>query len=340
MNNFTKITALVLVMGACASCASAAKAKPKSKTTTPRVVKGTTQLPGEWAVFGTTYTLGKSDPINITMNKAEYTVEPVLIGERQFIPQSDQKLLVIHFNIHNPQANEKFVTCDDFPTTCVDSNDQNWEYCYALGSEKTKESVSMSLKPAQKMDVYTAILVPAAGEMPKLIIKSADDMVLRYDLRGKVKGIPAPFSDPKDKTGATALEKVTAQIGTYYPLGQFDVKLDSFSFSTKPMPEQELEEGARNLIIAGTAKNRSKDKPYVCSDTFTGKLLDTDGVEIEWGYTLYAGSRDSALGMTVEPGQEFKFRYVVPVQADVTPKSLAICEGEGRLYEYDLTGVN
>jgi hypothetical protein len=49
--------------------------------------------------------------------------------------------------------------------------------------------------------------------------------VIRYDLRGVAKPLTSPFADPSDKTGATALTEIPAQIGQYYPLHNFDIKV-------------------------------------------------------------------------------------------------------------------
>jgi len=337
------ITALMAATTALAATKPKAKPKPPAKKPAPKVaphyVKGTTQLAGEWAVFGTTYTLGKSDPWNITMKSAEYTIEPILIGERIYIPNADQKLLVLHYNMHNPQKGEALLRFDTLAMTAVDAKDQNWEYIRELGAEKTKERVQVELKPAQKLDVYTAVLVPAAGVMPKLIVKSYDETVLRYDLRGKVKGMSAPFADPNDNSGATALQSIPAQVGTSYPLGNFDLKLESASFSDKPVGDQELEEGARNLVLICSAKNRSKDKSLLRFDTFNCKLTDADGVEVEWNQNMYSASRDATIQTDVEPGQEIRFRYACPVPKDVKLKSLSIREEEGHMFVYDLSGV-
>jgi len=347
MNTLSRVTAIFLVIvSAVASSSAATKPKPKPKPpakkpaqTKPHYVQGTAQLPGEWGEFGITYTLGKTDPWNITVNSAEYTIEPVLIGDQLCVPKADQKLLVVHFNMHNPQKGEALLRYDTLSMTAVDSKDQNWEYVRDIGAEKTKEHVDLMLKPAQKLDVYTAILVPAAGVVPKLIVKSSDETVIRYDLRGKAKGMSAPFADPNDKTGATALERIPAQMGTYYPLGCCDFKLESASFSDKPIGDQELEEGARNIVFICSAKNRSKEEIVLRYDTFNCTLSDADGAGVDWNQRMYSASRDADLDTNLKPSQEIKFRYACPVPQDVKLKSFAIQEEEGHTFVYDLSGM-
>jgi len=70
---------LICPTGMAAMAKPKAKAKPKA---IPHIVQGTTQLSGENAQLGTMYTLGKTEPFNITLKSAEYSVEPILIGDR------------------------------------------------------------------------------------------------------------------------------------------------------------------------------------------------------------------------------------------------------------------
>ena len=56
--------------------------KPAAKKPAPKkaggpVVLGTTQLPGEFGKLGTTYTIGKRNPINFTLKSADYSVIPI-----------------------------------------------------------------------------------------------------------------------------------------------------------------------------------------------------------------------------------------------------------------------
>ena len=70
---------------------AAAKKKPAppAKKGGP-VVLGTTQLPGDFGQFGTTYTIGKSYPLNFTLKSAEYSVTPLVIGNTTYAPKNDE----------------------------------------------------------------------------------------------------------------------------------------------------------------------------------------------------------------------------------------------------------
>ena len=315
-------------------------AKPAAKPTTNHATAGTTQLKGEYADMGSTYTLGKGDyAMNVTLKSAEYSVDSLVIADFLTYPKADEKFLVLHLNLHNPQSREVFARYDSFMFTAVDSKDENHEFIQAGGVENTKSSFGMTMKPAQKVDIYTAIKVPAKGEMPKLIIKSPDELVLRYDLRGKVKPLPAPYADPEDKTGATALSVVPAKIGDAYPIGEFTVKVEGTSFRDKPLPDEEIAEGNHYLVLNVTIKNISPIQQFVRGDSFVLGIKDADGAVTQPKWDMYLASRDTAYGGNIEPGQEARARYIFEVPKDLDMKTLTITRDEDRTYQYDMSAV-
>jgi hypothetical protein len=332
---------------ACLAAAQAAPAKSKAKKapakkpapTVKHYVQGTTQLSGENAQFGTTYTLCKDNPINVTLKSAEYSVAQLPIGDDIYYPNADQKLLVLHYNLHNPQKSEIGLNWSNFQITAVDSNDQNWEYIGAAGVESTKATLDMSAKPAQKIDVYTAILVPAKGEIPKLIFKAHDERVLRYDPRGKVKPLEAPFADPADKTGATALNPVPGKPGIFYPLGNWSIRFDEVSFADKALNGNEPGENSRFLVLGLTAKNSSQSRNTINWSTFQPTVTDKDGNTLSWNQDTLKSSRDETIDSDVDPGHEIKFRHYYAVPNDLPLKDYSIKEREGRAYLFDLSGT-
>lgn len=352
MSKLMKLSAMIgLAVAVTCLPLAAAKAKPKPKpvpkkapakpSTTNKATAGTTQLKGSEPKFGETWTLGKTYPWNFTMDSAEYTVEQVKIGDRIFCPKAKEKVLVLRFTVHNPQKEEAIMRYDTFHFTVVDTKDQNWEGVGDLGADKGKEPYEyydVNMKPAQKAKLCTAVVVPAAGVMPKLIVKGSDELVLRYDLRGKVKGLAAPFADPNDPTGMTALASVPARIGDYYPVGNFDIRLDEVSTETSGVySDTELEEGSYWLIVKMTARNETAEKAVVRYDFMIPKLTDQDGIDVERaGSTIYTASRNVDLDVQIEPAREISFRMAFQVAADRKLKTFTIKEDEdGRSYVYD-----
>lgn len=336
--------ALLLSVGA-GVYAAAAKVKPapKPKSTT-HIVIGTMQLDGEHGRFGETYTIGKRSPWNITVNSAEYTVGHLTIGDKSFTPNADQKMLVIHYTVHNPQKGEANMRYDFLPWTAVDAKNTNWEYIRALGAKGSGESVALMMKPAQKMDVFTAIMVPAEGPIPKVMVKGSDDLVLRYYpneiVNGKnispVPGLSAPFADPSDPTGMTALAKVPGKIGEYYPLEEFDIKLDGYAFTSSKIAEKDPKKGSRYLILNLTVKNALPKLRQFRYDWFEPKLTDADGMNVRWNAKMLAATRDVPMDTELDPGQEIGIRYYFELPSDLGVKSFSICQRKSRTYVFDV----
>jgi hypothetical protein len=333
----------VTVLAALALASGPALSATKSKVKTPpssrnRATLGTRQLSGENAQLGVTYTLGKASPINVTLDKVEYTLEPALFGTTAIWPKRGEKLMVLHYTLHNPNPRDFGLSWHTLEINAVDANDRNWRFVTNTAIEATHELCNMALKPAQKTKVYTAIIVPAQGQLPKLILQSPDRLVLRYDLRNKVTPLPAPIADPADPSGATALETVPAQVGAYYPMLGLHAKIDSLAFATGPVTGK-AKKGACYLTIIGTAKNNLPGKCRFVWSTFAPKVTDADGGELRWNDEVYYASRPDRVSAELEPKQELRFRYVFEVPEGVQLKTLTLSQSSSHAYAYDLSQV-
>lgn len=346
----TRLLAAGSVLLLLASTASFA-AKTPVKNSKNKATKGTTQLKSNNndPKFGETFTLGKTAPINITIDSAEYTVDQRHIGNEMYLTNADQKYLVVHYTLHNPNPNDYGLAWGTLEILGVDANDKNWRFVGAVGIEGTGENCNMSLKPGQKTHLYTLISVPAKGAIPKLMIQSRDKLVLRYDLLEKdkngnyvnpVKPLPAPIADPADPTGATALAPVPSQIGEYYPLRDFDAKVESMTFSDAPIQGRAPKRGHRYLVAIVMAKNGCVGNRDFAWSTIAPKVADQDNGDVRWnGTTLYASRDDNARG-TVGPDQEIRVRYYFEVPVNLPLKSFSIQQSStGRPFEYDLSGL-
>lgn len=334
----TTVAVLLAAIVAVGAPASAKKARPKASPTN-RARLGTTQLSGENALVGVTYTLGKANPINITLDKAEYSVEPVIFGRTAVWPKKNEKALVLHYTLHNPNRQDFRLTWSTLRIIAVDPKDRNWSAEQNLGMEATHEKCQMSLKPAQKTRVYACILVPAQGVIPKVIFQSGDDLVLRYDLRGKVKPLPAPIADPADPSGATAHEVVPARMGAFYPMMGLHARIDSAAFTDESVNGRPPKAGNRYLAIIGTARNNVPGSARVHRTTFKPSVIDAVGGQIRWNGEMYYASRDEKIDASLSQNEEVRFKYVFEIPQGAQPRSFVISQAVGREYSYDLSGV-
>jgi hypothetical protein len=311
------------------------------------IVLGTKQLPGDFGKFGQTYTIGKDAPMNFTLQSAAYTVSPVTIGSQTWVPAADQKLLVLHYTVHNPRPEEQRYYWADITFTAVDARSQNREFVQAVGREDTRDVVNFNLKPGQKLDVFTTIIVPAKGEAPKLIVQREEGApVIRYDLRSKVAPLKEPYADPADTVGATARGVVSAKSGEFYPLGTAEARLDQVAFTTEPLGGNPPEEAKQFLTAVLTIRNTgSEDWRYYWA-SFLPELVDADGEKVEYNQTLLKASRDEPADGTLKPGEEARVRLFFTLPANVGAKTLTL-RGEGpnvpvesaRGFVFDVSGA-
>jgi len=211
-------------------------------------------LPGEWCDFGKAYTLGKADAMNVTLKSAEYTVGHVRLGGRFLWPNEGEKLLVIHYTLHNPLPREQHVSGATIAWTAVDAKSQNnnQEYLGVGVDDQAHNQLDQALKPAQKIEAFAIIRVAGEGAVPKLMAASGADAgapVARYDLHGKVKPLPAPYADPSDQTGATVAKVIPGVFGTFYTTGNFDTKVEKADFATPPFADEGFDANNDYVVV-------------------------------------------------------------------------------------------
>ncbi len=315
-----------------------------SSGTAPADLQGTAQLAGGEGAIGKTYALGKADnALNFTLTSLEYSLSPVTMGTYVYAPKANEKLLVLHYTVQNPQKRDVTVYYGSFKITAVDAKDVNHVFDNYVAREGTTEIYNTALKPAQKVSLYAAFAVPAAGQIPKLILEPKDGApVVRFDLRGKVKPLVAPFIDPADGSGASALPEVPAQAGTFYPGLNLGIKLEGAAFSTDKMDGKAPADGKRYLIAALTIKNLTGATANPVSfsyGNFKIELRDAEGEKQVFNGYLIKASRDEHADGSLKPGEEYRFRVYFTLPNDLAAKTLAISEGESRVYAFDVSGA-
>lgn len=344
MRILNPILTLTLCLLLCVPIMAATKAKPKTVAkpkVAPRIVKGTTQLAGENdARYGQAFTLGKDNPINITIKSVEYTCDPIYVDDYTFVPNKNEKAMLIKFNLHNPNKTNRYINWSTIKFTAIDSKDANYEYSQYLGNTKDSLGVGQDLKPAQKVDVYTFIKVPADAVIPKLMVVSDDDSsakVIRYFFgkdKNQIAGLKPPYVDTSDPTGSKALDTIPAVLGTYYNNSQLAIKIDSISDSDKTtIADYEVGEGNKFVLVKGSLKNILKTSYYFRWDSLKVALLDADGIAMDNVKELLAASSEKEIAMDFKPGQEMNVRYLIEIPTDSTISAVQFEDPEeGRVY--------
>jgi hypothetical protein len=306
--------------------------------------QGTTQLAGGQGEIGKTYTLGKNSPINFTLKSAEFSVLRYTLQDL-YAPKFNQKMLVLRFTIQNPNKADLNVYYGSLGFTAVDDKDQNVKFDGYWSREGESTRLDSGLKPAQKIEVIAVAAVPANAKIPKLIVQRGDETpVVRYDLSGKIKPLVAPFADPADPSGSTALEVVPAKAGTYYPMGALDMKLEGTAFSNEKIDDKTPAEGKRFLIATFAVKNAAVGQDInVSYGRFGIELTDAEGSTKKFDGYIIKPSRDEKQDMDLKPGAESKFRAYFELPNDLSGKTISIREqgiaGLSRAYAFDVSSA-
>lgn len=346
-------TALAILLwgsGALAARRPRVTSKHKPKVTTKpisqpkRGVKGTAQLPGDNGTLGVTYTMGKGDnALNFTLLSAEYTTTRPA-GKDPLVPKGDEKLLVLHYTVQNPNPRLTNLSRDSFDFTAVDSENTNLKGDWLVVKEETGEAYYMDLKPAQKVAVVAFIKVPAKSSVPKLMVaRGSGNPVLRYFFdaqhpKNVIKGLAAPFADPADPTGATARLEVPAETGVYYPVGDFDVKLVGGAYVTdaigmvRPYAKEQL------YVATIMLKNATLGKRGYSRDTVGGELKTDDGDKAT-NDQLFKLRRDEGIYGDLDPGEEYSARLIFRIPKDAKATKLTLWEGNSHKYVFDVSAL-
>lgn len=294
-------------------------------------------LAGDNGELNKVYALVKSNPIQFSLLRAEYTTTPITIGDKYFAPKAEEKLLVLHFTVQNTQAATNFVRYDRLRFTAVDAMNVNHEAVQGWGDAENHAFVALELKPKQKLECYAGILVPAKGVVPKLMImpiKEGDGPILRYDLRDKVAALPAPIADPADPTGATALENVPGELGKTYPYATFEITVEQFSYVDTKLSDITPSAGGRLLIANLRVKNIVSVDSLLRYDMFRPVAVDADGAEVRYRGMLLPSS-EVKVAQPLKPGAEMRVRMIFAVEKGRTPVKFSLNENaKTRNYEY------
>lgn len=309
-----------------------------TRASTPAGPQGEGQLAGGEGRLGQAYAIGQRSPLNFTLRSAAYSVRPVALGPNTIAPNADEKLLVLRYRVQNPQKGDVTYYWGDLKFTAVDAQDGNHTLNFNVAREGTTEHLQITLKPAQAVDVVAVLKVPANAVVPKLLVERGGESapILRYDLRGQVTPLPAPFAEPAGR-GEVAREVVPGAIGTFYPMLTFDFRVESAAYAAS-VDGRAATTGRRFLVVTASLRN-PLNRPL---DYYWGTVapeLRADGGVLEWNRQLLrAGGPESASGQ-LRAGDEVRVRYVFEVGAGEAPRSLTFKEGAGRAYTFDLSGV-
>ena len=295
--------------------------KPAASVAAPQVARPTQPT----GIFGRTDALPDLG-IQLTLLSAELTLEPVNIGENRMAPKADQKLLVVRFKVQNAKTGDLPMPLTGKMIQAVAQDDATYLACEELGyeakplykdAETRKPASSLILKRVQNAPVCVAVIpVPAEGQVPKLIFHTGEGgSILRFDLRGQVKPLPAGDRDPSDDKGFTARKEYIWKAGERARTWGADFTVEKVEASGDAELLKHLNTDAEKngaLVVTMSLQVQTPYQKYLFNsdNTLEVKAFDTDGN----GYDaeLLAGSRNAGVDVVKHgQGSQVRVRYVI-----------------------------
>lgn len=311
-------------------------------------VQGTQQLKGGDGVIGQTYTLypGTVDALNFTLGRLEYLsghflTDPGTPAERDGLRPAGKKLLIVHFTAHNPQGKERSFNGFSVFLSGVDSNGKTVRAAQGFYDEKTLKTVSLSLKPAQKINVVAALELDSRASLPKLLVETnrTTHAVWRYDLNGKVAPVIELLRDPKVPDGSAALDTmIPGRLGVYYPGKELDFRVRSVQFSAEPQLGQAVPAGGRLLLVNLSFRNVHQRAARLGNafPPVRARVFDQDDLSGGVVSRLFLASRDQPVDASLDAGKEVETRLVVSLPAGMEAHRLQLEDVLGRTFTFDL----
>lgn len=307
---------------------------------------GTSQMPGNICKFNQEYTLGKKNgrAMNVKLTSAEYLATRVATDKYFAVPKQDRKLLVLHFNLHNPLPKEqwyqKFILF-----TAVSTIGENFPTKDVYMEAAPHDRMSLRLKPGQNVVCYCVFDVPAQAQIEKVILENVADpgsLVARYPMAKLIKGIRPPFADPSDPTGATPLSVVRLNLGEGCESGFEDVIVskielaDGDGSALEKLPRDKV-----YVLVTYQSTCRNQIGGWI-SNTGAGwqssKLIDRDGGEIgTYNFNLRPGSLER-FAPRWNFGESATFRKAYVVKRGTVLDFVRLRDGQGREIRFDLGG--
>lgn len=341
MNPF--LTSCTLVAGLLLGSGAQAQKKPvpKKPATSQAIVLGTKQLPGDFGKVGTTYTLGKDSPINVTLLGLEYSLNRALVRsgdgtDSLQVPAKGQRWLLVRLNLQNPRGNDLRLWYGSLHLTAVDEAGANHEPIgmTPFTAPGSPVALNLNLKPGQKVTTTIALPVATQSKVVKLLVERERGLpIIRYDTTSLIAPLEAP-------------DTVLGQLNTYFPLGSYDAKLIGLEWSETGIdPDDSGAAGAGKRFLVARLGFRApgvgRQRIPLAGRLVSAQLATTDGETIARERPLgvggfISGSRISRFESVVDDDQEAVCRVYFRVPTDAPLKTLDLSLGE-RTLRFPLT---
>jgi hypothetical protein len=323
---------------------------PKNRHPKPRPVRAVeshkTAAP---SIIGQIYTIaGDSGNLNFTLDSLELAADRYKLGDHDNeYPKVDEKLLVIHFTLENPGSTDVAVDGGSVRFLARDAERKLYADAPKAADENTGDLVGGNLPAGGKIDAVKVIHVPAKGPIVALKVTPGPVGVEPFEflLLGHVPKLSAPFADPKDTTGMTALDTFPAEIGQTYAVGDCDLTLQKAEFTDEPLLNFKgvtgPVRGYHFAVFTFDVVAQVSDGLTFSTDKFNPTLTTEDGLAVDpVSGPLLRGSTDEPFDGNVQYGDDQHFRIYYPVSVHDRLATLTVqATPTSHKVSYDLTSM-
>jgi hypothetical protein len=192
-------------------------------------------------------------------------------------------------------------------------------------------------------------VVPAQWPLAKLIVlmgrAGTTDQITRFALGtapNMIAPLPAPYADPSDKSGGTALAEIPGKVGVTYKTGVLDMSLDALSLAPGPFGNHTADDGKQFLVATVTVTNHVWTGWYFNDNIKT--TLKTDDDKLTDHIVLKAKHDDDFDGRKLDMDESVTQRIILQVPKDAELKTLTLTDdmgdnGQSPDFVYDVSGL-
>lgn len=301
----------------------ASSPQPAEEPPSPAETSDSSALtPTDDCQIGQKYRVGNENPINLTVNRIEYTVGRLKTGSGYSHPGADEKFMILHYTLQNPQKEDINVGRVSIDWRATDVNEINKDQEYVC-VEETGRILDQILNAGQSINCYTYFTMPADG--PAVILTGASHgdrkSIARYRLDNKVEPLPESYRNTKDPSGATPLSSVSAELGTVMQVGDYDMKVEKVETITEPILDWEQHKDTIYMLTTIECKSFAEQAFGVPVNNIV--LEDADGqIYDQIGKLSVSSMRE--IDPKPDPGTTIKFRLAYRVPKGIRIKNLVM----------------
>jgi hypothetical protein len=160
-----------------------------------------------------------------------------------------------------------------------------------------------------------------------------NEKVLRFPLGTApniVKPLPAPYADPADTTGATALTEIPATFGTSYTAGFCSVSVSAPVMVDGSLGTNAPDAGKKFCTFEVKETNLTKRQLYLDgTGNLNAVLTDTDGDSIHQLGNAFKPQHDEGFeGRQYDPGETALLRIAFMIPSDANLQKLKVTTAE------------